>query len=303
VSRHCRKIQGAKNVKGISLEIKGYSMASDRLRAAVSDEPPKDNAHDLIRNFSSFLEARKDKLVTLLPRHLDAHRMVRLTVTEFANNWKLRRCSAMSIYSALLQAAAVGLEIGVAGQSFLLPYKNKRGEYECKWIPGYRGLILLARRTKEIGDVRTEIVYENDFLEFEMGLYPILRHKPNLKEARGSILMVYGIANYLNGDKHLEFMTLGDVEEIRARTKATSEMAPWNTDFNEMARKTVIRRMSKYLPMSIEMHNALELDRYAAEGRRAEINDDGIVITLDEDPPNTQGPESDPPEPEGAPNA
>jgi recombination protein RecT len=241
---------------------------------------------DSVKTFGAFLEAREHNLAQLLPKHMDPKRMIRIAVNEFAYNDKLRRCTLLSIYGSLLQSAATGLEIGIGGQSYLVPYRNgKTQEYLCKWIPGYRGLILLARRTGEIGDIRTEVVYRGDRFEINNGMpHRGFTHIPNLEPPRGAVWAFYGVAEYLAGGYHFEYLFKSEIDAFRQQySRAGGDDSPWQSAYTEMSRKTVFRRMAKWLPSSIELQNALTLDTMAAQNRRADVVD-GVVVPVDPEP-------------------
>ena len=261
-------------------------MSNEKLRAAIATQPGPPQAQkssaNAVRTFQAFLESRVNNLLAVSPKGIDARRMARLAVVEFANNERLQQCSAVSIYTSLTQATTLGLYLGVSGEGYLVPYRNKKtNQLACKFIPGYRGLLKLIRRTGEIGAVRTEIAYEGDAFTLELGTSIVCRHVPKLDGDRGNIRLVYGVADYVSGGFHFEWMTKHAIDGIRARSQA-SGAGPWVTDYEQMARKTLIRRMANYLPSSVELSQALELDQMAAEGREADLVD-GVVIPADDD--------------------
>lgn len=251
--------------------------ASNALRAASTGEQ-----QNPITAFRGFLEKQKAQLAAALPKHVSPDRMIRLACTEFAKNPLLQKCTPVSVFGAIIQASQLGLEIGVLGQAYLVPYRNtKNNTYEAQFIPGYKGLIGLARRSGEVTSIETNIVYANDRFDLKLGLETSVDHVPNLDGDRGTPRLVYGVAKFRDGGYHFEWMTMGEVNKIRARSKASNN-GPWVTDYEQMVRKTLIRRMSNYLPMSIELQQAIQIGDAAEEGKRATLDGDFVVVQDDD---------------------
>ncbi len=251
--------------------------ASNALRSAATGEH-----QNPVMAFRGFLEKQKSQLAAALPKHVSPDRMIRLACTEFAKNTLLQKCTPVSVFGAIIQASQLGLEIGVLGQAYLVPYRNnKTNTYEAQFIPGYKGLISLARRSGEVTSIETNIAYANDRFDLRLGLDTSVEHVPNLDGDRGAPRLVYGVAKFRDGGHHFEWMTIGDVNKIRARSKASSN-GPWVTDYEQMVRKTLIRRMSNYLPMSIELQLAIQIGDAAEEGKRATLDGDFVVVQDDE---------------------
>lgn len=260
--------------------------ASNALRAAATGEQ-----QNPVTAFRGFLEKQKAQLAAALPKHVSPDRMIRLACTEFAKNPLLQKCTPVSVFGAIIQSSQLGLEIGVLGQAYLVPYRNnKNNTYEAQFIPGYKGLISLARRSGEVTSIETNIVYANDRFDLKLGLDTSVEHIPNLDGDRGVPRLVYGVAKFRDGGYHFEWMSMGDVNKIRARSKASSS-GPWVTDYEQMVRKTLIRRMSNYLPMSIELQQAIQISDATDEGRRATMDGDFVVVQDDEQDQQSQVPE------------
>jgi hypothetical protein len=156
--------------------------ASNALRAAATGEQ-----QNPVTVFRGFLEKQKPQLAAALPKHVSPDRMIRLACTEFAKNPLLQKCTPVSVFGAIIQASQLGLEIGVLGQAYLVPYRNtKNNTYEAQFIPGYKGLIGLARRSGEVTSIETNIVYANDRFDLKLGLETSVDHVPNLDGDRGA---------------------------------------------------------------------------------------------------------------------
>lgn len=217
----------------------------------------------------------KQQMALALPKHMTADRLARIALTEIRKVPKLAQCNQTSFLGAIMQCAALGLEPGGAlGHAYLLPF-DKRQKINGQWktvdtevqlIVGYRGMIDLARRSGQIQSLEARAVYAKDEFSVELGLDSNIVHKPAWDEAdRGPLVFVYAVAKLKDGGVQFDVMSRAEIEKIRARSKA-KDNGPWVTDFDEMAKKTVVRRLFKYLPVSIEIQRAVGLDEQAEVG-------------------------------------
>lgn len=207
------------------------------------------------------LERRRDEISKVLPRHMTPDRLMRVALTSIGKNPDLMACSGASLLSAILQCAELGLEPGGAlGHAYLVPFKQKDGPPLCTLIIGYRGLLELMRRSGELSQVEAHIIYERDEYKVRYGLNPEFFHTPKLDGDAGKPVLVYMIARMKDGSQHVEIMKVPEVEAIRARSRY-GKYGPWVTDWGEMAKKTVLRRGAKYLPLSSErLARAMDVD-------------------------------------------
>jgi recombination protein RecT len=209
-----------------------------------------------------FFKSKQSQIQAALPKHLNADRMLRIVMTEVRKTPKLKECDIDSLFGAVIQSSQLGLEPGSAlGHAYLIPYGR-----QCQFIVGYRGMIDLARRSGAIVSLSAHCVFENDFFEFEYGLEEKLKHIPTKKE-RGSFSGAYAIAHLVGGGRQIEVMWKNDIDEVRKRSKCANS-GPWVTDYQEMAKKTVIRRLFKYLPVSVEIQKAIGVDEEADRGEQ-----------------------------------
>lgn len=208
-------------------------------------------------SFQQFLAARKPHIAQVLPKHMTPERVVKVALTAYNRTPALANCSMQSIFMAIMQASELGLEPGGAlGHVYLVPYGN-----QCQFILGYRGMIELARRSGEIESLEAHVVHANDAFEVEFGLETKLRHKPCLSGEAGEMCFVYALAKLKGGAIQFEVMTKSQVDAIKNRSRA-SKNGPWVTDYEEMARKSCVRRLFKYLPVSCEkIADALEAEQ------------------------------------------
>lgn len=208
----------------------------------------------------------KEQIRMALPKHMTPDRMLRVAMTELRKIPKLQLCQPASFIGAIMQCSQLGLEPGGhLGHIYLIPFENKKkGTVEVQVIIGYKGMLELATRSGRVYSPQAHEVCENDFFEFEYGLTPKLRHVP-ARENRGKIIYAYACVFLKDGGNQYEVMSIEEINSIKARSK-TSSSGPWQTDYEEMAKKTVIRRLFKYLPVSVEMVQAITLDEAADRG-------------------------------------
>ena len=212
------------------------------------------------QTIAAYLKKMGPEIEKALPKHMDADRMARIALTTIRTNPKLLECSVPSLLGAVMQAAQLGLEPGLIGHCYLVPFKNgKTGQTDVQFIIGYKGMIDLARRSGQIENIYAHAVYSNDEFDYELGLEPKLKHKPYMKGDRGEFIGAYAVAHFKDGGYQFEFMSKEEIEKRRKRSRAANN-GPWVTDYEEMGKKTVIRHMWKYLPISIEIQQAVVQD-------------------------------------------
>lgn len=233
---------------------------SEQTQAVAVAEKPKALAP--IKMIDQALNQSMDRIGMVLPKHLSPERMIRVAMSSIYKTPALQDCDRMSIVAAVIQASELGLEPGGALQhGYLIPYKNKKtNTRECQFQPSYRGLIELARRSGKLKSIAARVVYDKDIFSLVYtGDRPNYKHEPYFGNDPGEVKLVYCVAS-LEGDAlEFEAMTLPQIEEIRKRSQSGDE-GPWKTDWSEMAKKTVIKRLLKRLPMSTELSTAIEID-------------------------------------------
>lgn len=220
-----------------------------------------------VSTIRALMERSKGQIAMALPKHMNADRLMRVAMTSIQKTPKLLDCTPQSLMGAIIQSAQLGLEPdGILGHAYLVPYGNV-----CTFIPGYKGLIQLARRSGEISTIMAEVVHAKDHFEFELGLEPKLKHVPTPEEDEGEIVAFYAVAKLKDGGTQFVVMRRAAVEKIRKRSKAANN-GPWVTDYEEMGKKTTLRRLCKLLPSSIELEQAIALDERAEVGLPQEID-------------------------------
>lgn len=195
-------------------------------------------------------DSMREQFSRALPKHLDAERFCRIAITATTRTPKLMDCTPASVMKCLLDLSAMGLEPD-GRRAHLIPYGT-----ECTLIIDYKGLIELIRRSGDVSSIRAETVCENDGFSWENG---IVTHKVDWRNPRGEVQAVYAEAKLSSGEVQTAVMTKDEVEAIRARSRSGNN-GPWKTDWCEMAKKTVVRRLTKMLPLSSEIREHVEKD-------------------------------------------
>ena len=177
--------------------------------------------------------------------------MARVALTAIRRVPKLKECSPESFFKSMMDLSSWGLEPD-GYRAHLIPYGK-----ECQLIIDYKGLVELAMRSGKIASIHADVVCDSDTFEVDRG--QITRHAIDYKNPRGDVYAVYCLVRFKDGAEKAEVMTREDVEKIRQRSKAGNN-GPWKTDWNEMAKKTVFRRCSKWLPLTAEQLDAFQRD-------------------------------------------
>lgn len=232
----------------------------------------------------------RDQLAAVAARHMNPERMMRVVANAIRTTPALAACEPMSFLGALMQCASLGLEPNtILGHAYMIPFKNNRkGITEVQVVVGYKGLIDLARRSGHITSLSANIHYDDDELwEYEEGTEARLRHRPGMQ--KGKRLHAYAIAKFTDGGHAYVVMPWQKVEEIRdnsqgyqtAKRFGKTADSPWVKHLDEMAKKTAIRALAKYLPLSVEFVDAMSVDDAKAD-YRAFAMDPAQGLTIDE---------------------
>lgn len=222
----------------------------------MSQSPVLISPKQHVSNLRTFLAkpSAQAAMAAVASKQFTPERLTKLCLLAASRQPELADCAPESFLMALMIAAQLRLDpSGLMGSAYLVPFRNRKrdGRKEVQLIVGYRGLIDLVSRTGRLKQIEARIVYENDQFDMRFGVEPRFDHVPKLDGDRGRAKLVYMIARLADGGTHIDWMTTEDVNRIRSRSKA-SDSGPWLTDWEEMAKKTVIRRGIKMLPMSIE---------------------------------------------------
>ncbi|MFG7180714.1 recombinase RecT [Burkholderia pseudomallei] len=242
----------------------------------------------------AFFKKNRDQIGMALPKHLNPDRMTRLALTALSQNPELRKCTMRSIFGEVVKASQIGLEIGVLGQGFLVPYWNeKKGVSEAQFIAGWQGLVDLVARAGR-ASVWTGAVFDGDEFDYSLGDAPFVKHKPCGEDDPAKITHVYAIGR-VNGSQWpiIEVWPIMKVRRHRDRYNRVGQRHYSFKQWEMYARKVPLLQVLKYVPKSIELNMAL-----AAEAAHGEVfTIDGDFQPIDPDQPYERGIEPDEPPP------
>ena len=227
------------------------------------------------RTMQDYIKKMQGEIKKALPSVLTPERFTRIVLSALSTNPKLQQTTPQSFLGAMMTAAQLGLEPNTPlGQAYLIPFKNK-GVLECQFQLGYKRLIDLAYRSGQITVIQAHTVYANDEFHYEFGLDPQLKHVP-AKGDRGDPVYFYGIFKTKDGGFGFEVMSVDDVRRHAERFSQAykSEYSPWKTNFEEMAKKTVLKKALKYAPLKTEFVRGVSTD----ETVKTEISDDMFSV-------------------------
>lgn len=237
-------------------------------------------------NFPALLKASQAEIARALPKHINPDRMARIALTAFRQTPKLAECDPMSVLACVIQSSQLGLEVGLMGEAHLVPFGK-----QCQLIPGYTGLMKLARQSGQVIDIYAHEVYVKDKFKLMYGLERSLEHEPMKAEggfpasaeARGHVVGFYAVAVLKDGSKTFVALSVDDAKRIRDNSKGYqaskkyNKESPWDTDFVPMGLKTAIRALCKHLPKSPELQDAMALDNAANNGKDQNLNINDVI--------------------------
>lgn len=227
------------------------------------------------KTMQAYIKAMEPAIKKALPSVITPERFTRMVLSALSSTPKLAECSPQSFLAAMMTAAQLGVEPNTAlGQAYLLPYRN-HGQMECQFQLGYKGLIDLAYRSGEVSVIQAHTVYENDVFEYELGMDPKLRHVP-AKADRGEAVAYYAMFKTKDGGYGFEVMSVDDVQRHAQRYSKSygSGTSPWRSNFDEMAKKTVLKRALKYAPLKSDFVRGMAQD----ETIKAELSDEMYAV-------------------------
>lgn len=222
-----------------------------------------------------YIKSMEGEIKKALPSVITPERFTRIVLSALSVNPKLRSCTPASFLGAMMTSAQLGLEVNTPlGQAYVLPYLNK-GVLEAQFQLGYKGLIDLAYRSGEVEVIQAHVVHEHDKFECEYGLDPKLTHKPADTD-RGDPIKVYAVFKTKSGGFCFEVMSMEDVKKHAAKYSKSygSSYSPWKTNFEEMAKKTVLKRVLKYAPLKSDFVRAAVQD----EVIKKDLSDDMFTV-------------------------
>lgn len=281
-----RKRRKAKDIKEATAPICNWMKENRKVmgvKDALAEKTGNKGEVKLTKSMSiaDMIKAMKPEIEKALPKVITPERFTRMALSALNTTPKLQECSQMSFLGALMNAAQLGLEPNTPlGQAYLIPYKN-HGKLECQFQIGYKGLIDMVYRNDNIQTVQAQCVYEKDVFEYELGLEPKLVHKPAIKD-RGELILVYALWKAKNGGYGFEVMSKEDIDNHARRFSQSfsSGFSPWKTNYEEMAKKTVIKKCLKYAPLKSDFVMQLSND----ESVKTELSVDMSEVANEQEP-------------------
>jgi len=248
---------------------------------------------------AQYLDKQKPAITSALPRNIDVDRFTRICMTVVRTNPRLLKCDPMSILAAVMQSAQLGLEPGSGlGEAYIIAYGN-----QAQFQMGYRGVAKLAHNSGDVTTIEARAVYDGDQFKVYLGTDPRIEHIPDATSRDfDSLTAVYAVATMHDGSKQFDYMTKEEIEAHRDHySKAKGSDTPWGDKLSavEMAKKTVVIRLAKMLPLSAEVSRAFASDGVVRHELSAdmtmvpdaesesvepsalgivEVDDDGVVV-------------------------
>ena len=259
------------------------NMADNALKAmnVPAKTQPKTLAHASSGTIKDMLSQYQDQIAMALPQHMTPERVIQLATTVIAANPKIKDCTPQTVIGCVMQSSILGLDLTPQlGQCFLIPRNNgKTGLKEATFMIGYKGYLQLIRRSGDILSIYAHVVRENDFFKYELGLDQKLEHIP-ARMNRGALEYVYAVAKLKTGETVFEVMDKEQVMHAKASSASANRSdSVWNSDEESMWRKTGIRKIQNYLPLSTEFFKASVTDGAAINVGMFTKEAEGLDVT------------------------
>jgi len=230
-------------------------MATETTKAPAVLTPEQKAYQELNRFLTQGQSSIAKALPVTLARYLTPERMIRLTMNACIKNPRLLQCQPMSVASAVIEAAQLGLECdGVLGQGYLIPrWSKKLGAYAAHFQIGYKGLIALSRRGDDVESVASEAVYEGDEFKYQKGLNDELLHIPRATVMnKDTLTYAWALIRFKSGGYQFKVLNKQQVEMHRLRSESP-DSGPWSTDYGAMACAAALRMLFKLCDLSPEV--------------------------------------------------
>ena len=240
---------------------------SGAIQKAAANKAMANKNNGTPKTMQQYIKSMEGEIAKALPSVITPERFTRITLSALSSNPQLQQTTPASFLGAMMTAAQLGMEPNTPlGQAYLIPYRNK-GVMECQFQLGYKGLIDLAYRSGEVLSIQAQVVYENDEFDYAYGLEPKLEHRP-ARSDRGEPIFFYAVFKTKDGGFGFEVMS---VDDVRAHAKKysqsfSSSYSPWQKNFEEMAKKTVLKKVLKYAPMKTDFVRGLTADETIKHG-------------------------------------
>lgn len=261
---------------------------SDMIQKATTQTVAK-NA-DAKTSMQAYIKQMQGEIKKALPAVMTPERFTRIVLSALSANPKLAQTTPQSFLAAMMTAAQLGMEHNTPlGQAYLIPYYNSRTKCsECQFQLGYKGLIDLAYRSGEVSIIQAQVVYERDEFTYSFGLEPVLKHIPAASD-RGEPTYVYAVFRTKEGGFGFDVMSMYTVRQFAQQYSKSFSSGPWQTNFEEMAKKTVLKRVLKYAPLKSDflrgiaqdgtIKTEVSEDMYAVPGTVLEVDSETGEVT------------------------
>lgn len=203
-----------------------------------------------------------------------AQAIINDTILTLRESPGLQKATPMSLLGAIYRVVRIGLSPNKTfGHAYLVPRKNKQGQTEVEFQLGYKGMKELAMRTGKIKSIISGIVKENDIWEFDLLSGTMPKHIPAAKN-RGAMIQVYAIVKYTNGEIQIEVMNAEEVEHVKNTSAqgTSSDFSPWNTYPDQMAEKTVVRKLLGKASLDDGLQKVITLDEASDDANLRQNN-------------------------------
>lgn len=223
---------------------------------------PSENHEPTLRQKVTAME---HQFALAAPRGVEARQIVRDVLTAISQNPKLGECDPRTVLGGAMTMAQLGLRIGVLGHGWLMPFRNRKtGRFEAQLVIGYQGLVELSHRSGQIASISARTVHEKDHFSIEYGVDEKLVHRPATGD-RGPATGYYAVARLQNGGYSFHYMTRTEAEQYRdryamAKDRSGNVVGPWKTEFDQMAKKSCLRQLSKLMPKNTDLATAVAVD-------------------------------------------
>ena len=263
-------------------------MSTDMIQKATAQPAAKPN--DAKVSMQTYIRQMQNEIKKALPAVITPERFTRIVLSALSTNPKLAETTPQSFLGAMMTAAQLGMEPNTPlGQAYLIPYYNSKSRCnECQFQLGYKGLIDLAYRSGEVSIIQAQVVYEGDDFTYSFGLEPVLKHIPAATN-RGEPIYVYAVFRTKDGGCGFDVMSMDAIRSFAQQYSKSFSAGPWQTNFEEMAKKTVLKKVLKYAPLKSDflrgiaqdgaIKMAVDEDMYTVPGTVIEVDSETGAIT------------------------
>lgn len=245
---------------------------NEQLKTQLQAARPSTPVDVVTRNITNWFREPENfkKMTAAIGNDRLAKALVIAMLNQISRTPKLAECSLGSLINCLWTSAELGLMPGSMQECAYVPFGNV-----ATFMPMYQGLIKLAHNSGFVASSTAQVVFENDEFDMMLGSDPYVKHRPNWRTARGNIIGAYSIIKFTNGSPPLiDFMNCDEIDRIKAKSPAAKKAdSPWNDEngYEEMAKKTVMKRNHKKAPKSSALARAIELDNAAERPDLAKV--------------------------------